>query len=356
MSQKRPELEGVQEVALGTTVQINLVDNPKGFPFGVRMLEVDVGDGSPLNKVPVYNCRIDSHHSYIAEDMVRHLPAVAFGVGLYGLGALIHDPRVPRFKDSYQAFFRAKSGRSELDRIPLQVPPKYLLEHMDITQVHPDFKRYFESREAREDFWRICIAMHILGPIKQSSPRIHEILITSSDDWQKKNVPKDQWRSYPTASFFWWHDPDWENIVNMMERKNPDSVMGISSFNEHGEDPAWDFGDILTFVRTKRIVPFELVVRDPIGESVGVKSSFAQLQVPSINDEPEWVVYRDGPNDLNVLMDRLAKRFGVRHGYRKVEGVRLAARGHAKDANLQAKIDQVQKLVNEDYTRRHPKK
>ena len=335
-------------------VQIDIDDNPKGFPEGVRMLKVDLKDNNPMKFVPVYNCREDSHHKLIAEHMANHDAAVAFGVGLYGLGALIHDPRVPEFKESYQAFFRAKSGRSELDRIPLQTPPKYLLEYMDITKVHPDFRRYFNTREAREDFWRIGIAIHILGPVKENSPKIHEILTTTSEVWQKKQAPKDQWRNYPTASFFWWHDPDWENIANIMERKNPDSVMGISSFNEHGEAPAWSFQDVLEFIKAKMIVPFQLVVTDPIGENVGVKSSFAQLQVPSLDDKPEWVIYRDGPNDPDVLMDRLAERFGVRHNYRRVEGVRLAARGHGKDVNLQGKMDIVQNLVQKDYARRHP--
>lgn len=128
-----------------------------------------------------------------------------------------------------------------------------------------------------------------------------------------------------------------------MERKNPDSIMGISSFNEHREDPAWVFDDILKFIRDKRIAPFQLVVTDPIGERVGVKSSFAQIQVPSVDDPPEWVVYRDGPNDLDTLMERLEKRFGVRHSYRRVEGSRMAARGHPKEVNLQDKMDLVQK-------------
>lgn len=336
------------------SVQIDIDEKPKGFPKGVRMLKVDLKDNNPMISVPVYNCREDSHHERIATQMANHDAAVAFGVGLYGLGALIHDPRVTEFKESYKAFFRAKSGRLELDRIPLQTPPKYLLEHMDIAKVHPDFRRYFNTREAREDFWRIAIAIHILGPVKENSPKIHEILITTSEVWQKKQAPKDQWRNYPTASFFWWDDPDWENIANIMERKNPDSIMGISSFNEHREDPAWSFEDILKFIETKRIVPFQLVVTDPIGESVGVKSSFAQLQVPSLDDKPEWIIYRDGPNDIDVLMNRLAERFGVRHNYRRVEGVRLAARGHTKDANLQDKMDLVQYLVQEDYARRHP--
>jgi len=336
-------------------VQIAIDENPKGFPKGVHMLRVDLRDKNPMISVPVYNCREDSHHMLIASHMANHEPAVAFGVGLYGIGALVHDPRVEEYADSHQAFFRAKSGRSELDRIPLQTPPKDLLEYMDIDKIHPDFKRYFEYREDREDFWNIAIAIHILGPVRKN-PKIHDIFITTPEIWQKKQAPKGQWRDYPTASFFWWHDLDWENIASMIQLKNPDSVMGISSFNEHRENPAWSFEDVLKFIETKRIVPFQLVVTDPIGESVGVKSSFAQLQVPSPKDNPEWVVYRDGPNDLDALMGKLTKRFGARHNYRKVEGVRLAARGHAKDVSLQDKIDLVQQLVKEDYERRHNRK
>lgn len=114
------------------SVEIDITDNPKGFPNGTRMLTVDLQDGNPRVFVPVYNCRDDLHHERIATHMANHEAAVVFGVGLYGLGALIHDPRVHKYKDSYQAFFKAKSSRSELDRIPLQTPPKYLLEFMDL--------------------------------------------------------------------------------------------------------------------------------------------------------------------------------------------------------------------------------
>lgn len=334
-------------------VKIDIDKTPKGLPEGAWMLRVDLGDEK--KEVQVLNCRKDSHHELIATHMANHEAAVVFGVGLYGLGVFVHDPRVLKHKDSYRAFFKAKSGRSELDRIPLQTPPKYLLEYMDITKIHPDFRRYFETREAREDFWKIAIAIHILGPVKES-PRIHEIFITTPDMWQKKNAPKDQWRDYPTASFFWWHDPDWKNIANIMERKNPDSTMGTTSFNPHHENPAFNNNGVVGFIEVQGIVPFQLVVRDPIGEAVEVKSSFAQLQVPSVNDKPQWVVYREGPTDLEVLMERLEKRFGVRHTYRIVEGAKLAARGHAKDVNLQSKMDLVQKLVQEDYERRHPQK
>lgn len=344
---QKPHLNAEQVTS--SSVKIDIDKNPEGLPDGAWLLRVDLG--SEKKQVPVYNCRIDSHHEPIATHMANHEAVVAFGVGLYGLGAVVHDPRVPKHRDSYEAFFKAKSGRSELDRIPLQTPPKYLLEYMDITQVHPNFRRYFSTREAREDFWKIAIAMHILGPIKKS-PRVHEIFETTAEMWEKKQAPKDQWRDYSTASFFWWHDPDWEKIADIMERKNPDSVMGISSFNEHREDPAWTFDDVIAFIKAKKIVPFQLVVRDPVGEAVGVKSSFTQLQVPSVNDKPEWVIYREGPTDLDVLMERLEQRFRIRHTYRKVEGVRLAARGHAKEVNLQDKIDLVQKLVKEDYERR----
>lgn len=341
------------EVTRSRPVEIDIDKNPKGLPEGTWMMKIDLGEEE--RRVPVYNCREDSHHELIATHMANHEAAVIFGVGLYGLGALIHDPRVDRFEGSHRPFFEAKSGRTQLDRIPLQTPPKYLLEYMDITKVHRDFRRYFETREAREDFWKIT-SIHILGPVKQNSPRIHNIFVTTPEIWRQKNAPRDQWRNYPTASFFWWHDPDWEQIADIIERKNPDSIMGISSFNAHNEDPAWNFDGILDFVKAKRIVPFKLVVRDPIGESVEVRSSFTQLEVPSTDDEPEWVVYRDGPTDLDDAMNRLAKRFGVRHGYRRVEGAKLAARGHAKDVNLQSKMDLVQKLVQEDYKRRHKNK
>lgn len=348
--EKPPSIYSNIEDTINGVVKIDVDKTPKGLPEGAWMMKVDLG--AEKKEIPVFNCRKVSHHESIATRMADHEAAVVFGVGLYGLGALIHDPRVDKFKESYQPFFKAKSGRTELDRIPLQTPPKYLLEYMDISMVHPDFRRYFETREAREDFWRIT-SIHILGPVKKS-PRIHDIFITTPDIWGKKNAPKDQWRDYPTASFFWWHDPDWEDIANIIERKNPDSIMGISSFNAHHEDPAWNFDGILDFVKAKRIVPFQLVVRDPIGESVGVKSSFTQLEVPSVKDKAEWVVYRDGSTDLDDAMDRLAKRFGIRHTYRKVEGVKLAARGHGKEVNLQNKMDLVQKLVQEDYERRHP--
>lgn len=334
-------------------VEITIINNPLSYPDGVKLIKVNLEEDRKDIKVPVYNCRNDSHHEWIARDIADQKAAVAFGVGLYGLGALIHDPRVTKHKNSFQAFFKAKSGRSELDRIPLQTSPKNLLEYMDINKVHPDFRRYFDTREAREDFWKIAIAIHVLGPVREN-PQIHDILITTSDIWQKKQAPPEQWRDYPTASFFWWHDPDWEIIANLIELKNPDSILGISSFNEHREPPAWNFNDIIDFIKTKKLVPFQLIVTDPIGEGVGVKSSFTQIQVPSIKDPPEWVVYRDGPSDLDVLMNRLAERFGVKHSYRKVEGARLAARGHANDVNLQDKMDIVQYLVQKDYNRRHP--
>lgn len=316
------------------------------------ILELDVKIGKQRRIIPVFSCREDSHKEEIARRFARYETAVAFGVGLYGVSCLVEDPRKGQNTESWKSFYEAKQGREVTSRIPIYIPPKYLYRVMDMGIVHQDFRRYFDSRESREGLFRQAVACHFILPIPDDADYIHPVFITTPEDWEKSNKPEDQWLQYSTVSDFWWHDPDWEDISNIIELFNPDALPGISSFNPHLKLPAFNLNGVINFIQTEGICPFDFAVQDPIGEPVGVNSSHLQIKPAFVGEPAEWVVYREGARSVEGFLRAIDSSFPARI----VEGATLADRGYPADVNLDPLIEEVRDRTEQDYRARHPKR
>lgn len=320
----------------------------KKFPKGVRLLHFD--DGKEKKTIPVFNLRWQSHHDLIARYYADYKIGVIFGIGVYGATSLVEFPKIGKYPQSARAFWKVKQDRSATDKIPLHIHPKDLPLVIDKNIIHEEFLPYIKTAKAREFFYQQGVAIHLIVPVKKNS-NLHPIFITKPRDWQAKRVPKDQWINVPTVSAFWWHDPDLEKIYLKARQANPVAFAGISSFNDHGEEPAWDEQGVLDYLNKKKRYPFDFMVTDPGSEKIGVKSSHPQIAIPLKGEAPVWKVYRTGATDIVAFLRRLKSR----HGYRLVEGVRQAARAHDPKVNLDSLVLDVQRHIQNIVKRRQRK-
>lgn len=312
---------------------------------------MDVAIGNKHKQVRVYHCREDSHKEQIAEELAEGKPCVAFGVGLYGLSVVVDDPRRKKNPNAADAFFAAKKGRDPHVKIPIFMSPKDMYTVADWEAVHPEFAKFLNDRKRREKLWYNGVAFHIVLPLAKDARYVNDVLVTTPDDLRHANKPKEQMVDINTVSAFWWHDPDWQEIADRVTSYNPFGIAGISSFNEHGQQPAYTFDEVVKFIYETGKCPFDLVVRDEVGEAVGVRSSHPQYRVPLKGEEPEWVVIRHGSIDI----DRWLKVVDSPFPARKLRSATVAVRAAANDVDLSDLVFEVRDRTIEDYNRRHPK-
>lgn len=307
------------------------------MPEKSRLLHVAFRNGRE-KIIPVLDCRQDSHHEMIASIAASGKPFTYFGVGLYGLSAVVESPNVNPDARGSRAFFEAKSGRKETDKVPVFGSPKDLKKMMDIDLVHPEFRRFLDDPDY---MWKLGNALHIVAPIKDD-PRIDQVFVTTPEVAKEKGLPE---QKVNTASFFWWDDPDGEKISKRISELSPEGVGGISSFNEHGEAPAWNLDGVIDFVSKKGIAPFDMVVTDSIAEPIGVTSSFDQVGIPTIYDDPVWKFYREGPLNKDRFVGELNRKYGTDFGYVVVPTAKIASRLNADEAYLDDALQHVQNVV-----------
>lgn len=312
---------------------------------------LNVGIGDKHKQVRVYHCREDSQKEAIARGLAEGKPCVAFGVGLYGLSVVVDDPRRKKNPNTADAFFAAKSGRDPHAKIPIFMPPKdmYLVADRDV--MHPEFAKYLGDREKREKLWESGVAFHLVLPVPKNAHYVNEVLITTPDDLKYARKPEEQMVNVNTVSAFWWHDPDWEEIADMVKKYNPFGIAGISSFNEHGQQPAYTFDEVIKFIYETGKCPFDMVVRDEIGEPIGVKSSHPQYRVPLKGEKAEWIVVRHGAIDIDKWLKAVDSPFPAR----KLSTATVAVRASTPDTDLSDLVFEVRDKTIEDYNRRHPR-
>ncbi|MDP3982984.1 MAG: hypothetical protein Q8Q65_02825 [bacterium] len=310
---------------------------------------MDVNIDGFRKKIPVYHCREDSQKERIARHFARGDLCVAFGVGNYGTAVLLDDPRRMVNPNAWKGFFNLKPTRELHDKVPIFIPPKDFHKVVDFDAMHPEFAKFLRDREQREKLWRDGVVFHLVAPVPDNAHYIHPILITTTDDLIKANKPPEQMVPKNTASVFWWHDPDWEDIVDMVTRYNPFGKAGISSFNDHREQPAYTFEEVVEFVLKKKRSPFDFVVRDEVGESVGVKSSHPQFRIPLRGEPPEWIVIRHG----SISIDGWLKATNSPFGARVLSTATVAARATSPDINLDELVFTVRDRTLANYQVRH---
>ncbi|OGD95220.1 hypothetical protein A3A48_02880 [Candidatus Curtissbacteria bacterium RIFCSPLOWO2_01_FULL_37_9] len=333
-----------------SAVEIN-----KNHPYGIWTIDINLeGD---RRQIPVFDCRDDSHKETIAQLLANYKVAAAFGVGLYGFSALVEDPRVGRNPESWKVFYQAKIGRSLDKRIPIQATPKNLYRYMDKSIVHPEFQRYFDSRESREDLYKAGVAFHIMSPIPQDAYYIHPVFIQEHKVFlTDKNGNLTNTIKVPCVSLCWWHDPDWEEISDRVEVLNPHATAGISSANASGKLPAFDFDGIVYFIEENHAAPFHFVVKDSENEvkkrtkREQVRSSFPQFRPAFVGEKPEWVVLREGAISMEGFLKAINSPFSAR----TIETTTMADRDHANETVLDEKVFAVRESTIESFKERHP--
>lgn len=328
-----------------------LVDVDVKYPSNRSMpwlMDVKIGD--QRKRVPVYHCREDLHKEAIAKHFADSEVCVAFGVGNYGVAILLDDPRRTKHPDAWKGFSRIKPDREPFDKVPIFISPKDFHQVVDFDAMHPEFARLLRDRDWREKLWRDGVSFHIVVPVPADAHYIHPILITTPQDLKKAGKPAEQLVNVNTASIFRWHDPDWLEIADIITRYNPFGTAGISSFNEHGEQSVYIFDEAVEWVIKKKRCPFDFVVRDEVGESVGVRSSHPQIRVPLRGESPEWIGLRHGAISFEGWLRAINSPFGIR----VLPTAKVASRATTPDTNLDDLVFEVKRRTLESYRRRHP--
>ena len=329
-----------------SAVEIN-----KNHPYGIWTIDINL-DGD-RRQIPVFDCRDDSHKETIAQLLANYKVAAAFGVGLYGFSALVEDPRVGRNPGSWKVFYQAKIGRRLDKKIPIQATPKNFYRYMDKSIIHPAFRKYFDSRESRENLYKAGIAFHIMSPVPEDAHYIHPVFIQehkvflTDENGNLTNIVR-----IPCVSLFWWHDPDWEEISDRAEALNPHATAGISSANVSGKLPAFDFDGMVMFIENNHVAPFNFAVRDSENEHFQVRSSHPQFRPAFVGEKPEWVVLREGSISTEGFLKAIKSPFPAR----KLETTRMADRDYPDNFILDEKAFMVKETTLKSYEERHPPK
>lgn len=325
------------------------IGNAEGYPEGVRAIIFDSEIGK--EPVPIFDVRQLGHHALIAQRYATYGElGVVHGIGLYGAVWPIKSPSAGAEESYSQLISKFKPGRSSLDKLPLYIRPKHLGQLVDVAQIHEEFRLYFESEEAIDKLYRSAPAIHLIVPVAENAD-VDDVFITHPDDWKAKEVDEDQHMGVPTVSAFYWYDPMFDHIAELTEERLNDGSIAISSFNKHGEEPAWNFEGLLKYLEQnvqENGCPFDYVVYDPLLNEESVGSSFVQVAPPLVGEEPKWKVYRTGPTNIEAYLHRI----GSHHDYRIVRGARQAARRPDLDGvDLDEEMLRVQQIVASEQSK-----
>lgn len=351
MATRLKEAAGISPISLRFEQLPPKVSIDVSYPRGESgPWRVDVSKQARTHQIKAYDIRDDSQKSEIAAEIAGHRRGVGFGVGLYGAFVLLNDPRrtIPEI-DPADYFTQLKPTRAPHEKVTTYVPPKDVYGLIDFDKIHPQFRELLRSREWRENAWRQGVSFHLVVPTPDHAHFLHPLLVTTPEDLVKAGKPPDQQVSVNTTSAFWWHDPDMEEVAERVATLNPFGFVGMSSFNEHGKQPAYTFEDVLRLIQTTGVTP-DFIIRDRIGEAVGVKSSHPQIRVPLVGESAEWILVRHGSISIDGWLQAIDSPFPAR-GH---ESAAWATRADSRTTNLDNRVFKVRDEVEEDYQRRHP--
>ncbi|MHB8574832.1 MAG: hypothetical protein ACYDCQ_05815 [Dehalococcoidia bacterium] len=177
--------------------------------------------------------------------------------------------------------------------------PRDALRFIDFTLVHPDFRR-LARRETFEWLWASHGGpLHVIAPLKQPLRFLHPAFVTDADDLRQQVSAQcetaDRVVSCATASFFWMPDSVWERLATLIALYSPPrTCIGVSSFNDHGEQPPYTYAGLIDDVARRGDVLFDAVLNDERYERMGAFSSHTQVRLPLVGESPELVVVRRG--------------------------------------------------------------
>jgi len=243
--------------------------------------------GELEKKIPIYSIRDLAHHKLIAQAVADEVPMVVYG----GVWAVFKG--VKRRSEGAGFFKVAKPGRPPESKVPMVCRPEDTQSFIDWSHVHPDF-RHLRRRENFTKLWATHGApLHLVAPIRSSLSSLPEEFKTSPEEFNAR-YPDAQAISCATAAFYWREDPYWRHFATLTSRyTHTQTYLGVSSFNPHGEEPPYTFGELVEQVKIGRI-PFELIVCDHIYENSRAFGSHTQMRLPLVGEEPKFSVLRLG--------------------------------------------------------------
>lgn len=270
-------------------------------------------------EIPVYSIRNRDHHESIARLIASGKP-VAFNVHVIGVLIAVQDPRGR--SDNWREFWRIKNGREPQDKVPFMMLPRHQYRVVDFEKVHQYF-RYLKNPDKRREFYG-RLPLHVIYPVKQNAAFIHQnAFITTFEDTLKK--PEDQRVAVPTICVFSQADSDWEHVAERAARLNHHALFGVTSFNDHGEQPPFNKAQFMDYIGGKGVLDVEGFVDDEFANGA---SSHTQIRLPLVGERPELVVVRRGL----ISADLIKAQTG--HEVRVLESAKVASRGHPPEANL----------------------
>jgi len=238
-------------------------------------------------RIPIYSIRNLEHHCQMAKAVRDEVPMVVYG----GIWAVFKG--VKRRSLGARFFQEAKPGRPPESKVPMVVPPEEMLQFIDWSRVHPDFR----SLRWRANFVKLWTThgapLHIIAPVKKNLWALPDEFKTTPEDFSAR-YPEAKPVNCPTAAFYWREDPYWRHFATLSAcYMRTETYLGVSSFNPHGEEPPYTFEELKEQVKMGRI-PFEVIVRDDLFEESGAFSSHTQMRLPLVGGDPEFVVLRLG--------------------------------------------------------------
>lgn len=291
-------------------------------------------------RIPIYSIRNLKHHRQMAEAVRDEVPMVIYG----GIWAVFKG--VKRRSLGARFFQEAKPGRPPESKVPMVVPPEEMLQFIDWSRVHPDFR----SLRWRANFVKLWTThgapLHIIAPVKKNLWALPDEFKTTPEDFSAR-YPEAKPVNCPTAAFYWREDPYWRHFATLSTcYMRTDTYLGVSSFNPHSEEPPYTFGELLEQVKIGR-VPFKVVIRDDLYESYQAFGSHTQMRLPLVGEEPKFVVLRLGSFTPKGLERNTG--FGWKLASKKIKDVRKNP-----GENLDVKLLAMDAEVCQNYKKEKP--
>jgi hypothetical protein len=287
------------------------------FPF----LNINTGDGT--TKIPVFSLRQPEHQNIIAK-WIASGRAGAVEIGVMGvLKAVSPENDIDTY--SGNTFWKVKKGRGPLDKIPVLMPPDDHARIVDYARLHPDFA-FLEDPENRRRFFD-KYPFHTILPVAPEAEINVDVFVTTPEESRRKYADPDQWTAASTiCAFFLGGDCIWEKIAGLVSQLNPAIKIGISSLNDHGEQPPYDFYEFVSYVNLKQRMDYDFVIQDPVIRRSQIRSSFTQIRLPLRGEAPEVLVTRKG----SLSTDLLKKHLGG-YAIRELSSAKTASHGHSEE-------------------------
>lgn len=246
-------------------------------------------------RVNVYSLRNPADIELAAREIASGKIAAFYG-GLYGI---VKGVRPWGDHEDAETYWRVKTGRARYSKVPLLIKPQDAIRLIDFRLVHPEY-RHLERRENFNMLFNSHGApLHVIAPLREPLPFMRSAFKTDSQDLasQAQDDPtrSDRLTEYTTASFFWMDDPAWDSFATLASLySKPRMFFGVSSFNNHGEQPPYTYEELLRDVSARGECKFDLVINDEMYEESGAFSSHTQIRLPTHHETPELVMVRRG--------------------------------------------------------------